>query len=580
MAFPVPLDEARRLEALRNLNILDTPAEERFDRITRLAQHLFHVPIALVSLIDKDRQWFKSRQGLEAHETPRDLAFCAHAILGPETMVVPDARLDPRFQANPLVTSDPNIRFYAGRPLATLDGSRVGTLCLIDNQPRQLNDDEKQVLSDLGALVENELNVVTLEAMNRELRLARAALEAGKVELEKRVRERTNDLAQAVHVLKQQIDEREAAERQVLANQERFEVAARAARDVIWEWDIATNLIWWNDNMQAFFLYTKEQVRPDLEFWMENAHPQDRDRVVAGLDEVIKSDELFWSDEYRFRRADGNYADVLDRAYVMRDHEGKPIRVIGAMTDITERRKMDARLRQSEKMIGMGQLAAGIAHELNNPLTGILGFAQAELETPGLSDSLRHSLEIIFRQGQRCTRLVKNLLNFAREQKESVKTPEDLARVAEDTLALVDVLAKGRRVKVIPKIQQGLPPASVHRDQIQQILVNLCVNAMDAMPDGGELTLILERNGEEAVLSVRDTGSGIPPEIQPRIFEAFFTTKEPGKGTGLGLSLVAEIVKTHQGKINFESEAGRGTMFTVALPFVAPATPQTQPLAA
>lgn len=153
----IPADEAERLGALRAMRVLDTDPEERFDRFTRLAKRLFGVPIALVSLVDADRQWFKSRQGLEVTETPRELSFCGHAILAEDAMVVSDALDDERFADNPLVVEDPNIRFYAGSPLATPDGLRVGTLCLIDRKPREFDQEDRGLLSDLARMVEEEL---------------------------------------------------------------------------------------------------------------------------------------------------------------------------------------------------------------------------------------------------------------------------------------------------------------------------------------------------------------------------------------------------------------------------------------
>lgn len=156
---PLPADEEQRLRALRRLSLLDTPAEERFDRITRLAARLFEVPIALLTLVDEDRQWFKSRFGDIEVQTPREQAFCAHAILGMEALVVIDALRDDRFADNPLVTAKPHVRFYAGQPIAAPDGSRIGTLCVMDHRPRDLAEAELQVLRDLGALVERELGV-------------------------------------------------------------------------------------------------------------------------------------------------------------------------------------------------------------------------------------------------------------------------------------------------------------------------------------------------------------------------------------------------------------------------------------
>ena len=163
-----PADERRRLATLRALGLLDSPAEERFDRITRLAQRLFDVPTVLVSLIDEDRQWFKSSQGTEVAETSREVSFCGHAILGTGVMQVADARLDPRFTDNPLVAGDPRIRFYAGCPIAAPDGSNIGTLCLIDSEPRVLSGGDEQALADLAELVEREIAAIQL-ALDDEL---------------------------------------------------------------------------------------------------------------------------------------------------------------------------------------------------------------------------------------------------------------------------------------------------------------------------------------------------------------------------------------------------------------------------
>jgi diguanylate cyclase (GGDEF)-like protein/PAS domain S-box-containing protein len=161
----IPYDEAKRLATLRGLNILDTPPEERFDRLTRLAQHLFDVPIVLVSLIDSNRQWFKSCQGLDASETPRNISFCGHAILNDHALIIPDASLDPRFADNPLVTGAPHIRFYAGQPLSASDGSRMGTLCIIDSKPHYMTQIERDSLRDLATMVENELNSLEIQQM-------------------------------------------------------------------------------------------------------------------------------------------------------------------------------------------------------------------------------------------------------------------------------------------------------------------------------------------------------------------------------------------------------------------------------
>lgn len=152
-----PENEELRLETLKSLEVLDTEAEERFDRITRLAKRLFNVPISLVSIVDEDRQWFKSCYGLTASETHRDISFCGHSILGDETFVVPNALEDSRFADNPLVTGDPNIRFYAGFPLKMVNDTKMGTLCIIDTEPREFTEDDRAALEDLAKMVRDEL---------------------------------------------------------------------------------------------------------------------------------------------------------------------------------------------------------------------------------------------------------------------------------------------------------------------------------------------------------------------------------------------------------------------------------------
>jgi len=167
MLAPIkPANEATRIQALHGLKVLDSAPEERFDRLTRLAKRLFNVPIALVTLVDKDRQWFKSCVGLDVNETPRDVSFCGHAILQDELLLVPDAKQDKRFHDNPLVTGEPNIRFYAGYPLTVPNGNKMGTLCLIDTQPRELDDEERALLRDLAGMAEQELMAVQMASMD------------------------------------------------------------------------------------------------------------------------------------------------------------------------------------------------------------------------------------------------------------------------------------------------------------------------------------------------------------------------------------------------------------------------------
>ncbi|CAD7557055.1 GGDEF domain-containing protein [Aeromonas hydrophila] len=162
----IPDNERLRLDALRRISILDSSAEERFDRITRMARSMFDVPISLVSLVDENRQWFKSCCGLPVQETPRDVSFCGHAILGDGLFVVEDTRQDLRFADNPLVSGEPHIRFYAGCPLQIGEGYKLGTLCIIDRKPRLLDSRQQGLLTDLACMVERELAAIQLATLD------------------------------------------------------------------------------------------------------------------------------------------------------------------------------------------------------------------------------------------------------------------------------------------------------------------------------------------------------------------------------------------------------------------------------
>ena len=168
MKFPaIPASEERRLATLKALGLLDSQPEARFDAITRAASWLFDMPIALISLVDEHRQWFKSRQGLETTETPREISFCGHAINGDDVFLVPDVSSDERFADNPLVLGEPRIRFYAGRPLAAPNGEKLGTLCLMDRKPRALNGAQRTLLNELGAWAEAEISLrAQLDSVN------------------------------------------------------------------------------------------------------------------------------------------------------------------------------------------------------------------------------------------------------------------------------------------------------------------------------------------------------------------------------------------------------------------------------
>jgi signal transduction histidine kinase len=252
------------------------------------------------------------------------------------------------------------------------------------------------------------------------------------------------------------------------------------------------------------------------------------------------------------------------------NEKGEIVEVIGIGADVTTRKKLETMVLQSEKMSSVGQLAAGVAHEINNPLGVILGFAQVAAKRVQEGDSLAIPLKSIEREALRCRELVQNLLIFSRSSGVDHREAVDIGKAAKEALVLVMAESKFRNVEMDWRLAADVPSISANKNQIQQVLVNLCNNAIDAMPNGGRLTVetaVLNKDGAGGVMmTVSDTGIGIPPSVQSRIFEPFFTTKEVGKGTGLGLSMVFEIVQKHRGTIDVKSEVGEGTRFSIFLP--------------
>ncbi|MFH1073774.1 MAG: ATP-binding protein [Candidatus Firestonebacteria bacterium] len=231
-----------------------------------------------------------------------------------------------------------------------------------------------------------------------------------------------------------------------------------------------------------------------------------------------------------------------------------------------EKEKMISHLTQSEKMVAVGQLAGGVAHEINNPMTVILGYTQVVLRELKPEDKILKPMLAIEREAKRCKILIESLLTFSRTSK-MMKQLAGVNKAIKDSLALIEVQTKIKNIDIVADYGEGLPDIMVNVNQIQQVIINLCNNAMDAMTEGGMIKINTMLDDEFIKITISDTGRGISEEDKKRLFEPFFTTKEVGKGTGLGLSICYEIVKRHNGKISVESSGrGKGTIFTIRLP--------------
>ncbi|MCK4224101.1 MAG: HAMP domain-containing protein [candidate division Zixibacteria bacterium] len=230
-----------------------------------------------------------------------------------------------------------------------------------------------------------------------------------------------------------------------------------------------------------------------------------------------------------------------------------------------ELRKTENQLIQSDKVASLGKLAAGVAHEINSPLTGILTYSSLLFKAKEKGDPEKEDLEVIVNETNRCKMIVKGLLDFAR-QTEPQKTLSDINEVIAKSINLISHQASLQNVKIEKKIELDLPKVMIDIGQIQQVFINILLNAIEAMPQGGTLTVSSGIENEMAAVRFTDTGIGIPQENLPKILDPFFTTKKQGKGTGLGLSVSYGIIERHRGKLEVKSKVGKGTTFTVKLP--------------
>ena len=512
----LPPNEQQRLAVLLDLNLLDTPPEERFDRITRMAARMFHVPIAMVTLIDAERQWFKSRVGIDLAASPRGTSFCAHALLQDGVMVVEDATHDARFSGNPIVQEAPHVRFYAGHPISAPDGSHIGTLCLIDREPRQFSEEECLVLRDLAGIVTHEVAARQLQS----------------------------------HLVEQR--EHENWLRALLDN----------APDSVMLLDEEGAILSLNPAAEEMYRCTSADLkgRQGRTLMVESAAG-----IAARLDAGLTV--MF---EGTGRRLDNTTFPMEFSVRALR-LDGKR-RYAAVVRNVAHRRDSEAATRERDAR--RSKYLATATHELRTPMASVLGFSELLVKREFDQKTGQELVDIIHAQAKVLISVTNQLLDLARIE------AGGRAGLRVGTHSMADVLEQclqtlapqGRNARIDLTIAPDVPLVAADPQRLQAALANVIGNALHYSAADTRVAVTVrpqEHRGLQGVeIRVEDRGIGMTTEQLIRMYDPFYRAKTlpDVPGSGLGLAIFKEIIELHNATVEVDSAPGQGTVVSLVLP--------------
>ncbi|WP_139377496.1 GAF domain-containing sensor histidine kinase [Daejeonella lutea] len=553
----IPDNDVKRIGALRRYQILDTPPEDAFDNVARLCTQIFNVPISLISLVDKEEVYFKANVGMgNAKKTSRGVSLCSLAVLKPDVTVFENAGDEPCLLTNPNVTGSFGLKFYAGAPLTTHDGFLIGTLCIIDKQPRSFGEDEQKILSGMAKIVMDEvelrLSSLTEIARQQEVNEELTAINEEMTSTNEELSSTLEDLALSQNRLAVAHDE-------VKESMDRLDLALEAGRLGSYNLNLETGRMICTPLCKQNFGLTPD-AQFDFKEFLNSILPDYRDYVQEKINDAVKNNKTYIA-EYEILWPDSSRHWISASGKLMKDRETGANRMIGVTLLITERKEFEQR---KDDFIGIA------SHELKTPITSLKANLQMldRLKNNPNSQLIPRLVEASNNSMDKLEMMVEDLLNMHQFKEGHLRLNKTLFNVAEMLDVCCNHIRFGGKYDLITTGDKDvILYADEHR--IDQVIVNFVNNAVKYAPGSGQIILHVEKLEHSTKISVQDFGPGIPPEHQTRLFDRYWRADHSGSkysGLGIGLYICSEIIRQHGGEIGVESQIGNGSTFWFTIP--------------